>query len=345
MTVVSVLFLLAACSEEAAPTASPAPVAASVAPAAVRTAPVEAVQYRPVVELTGTLSAVASVQLGFDVPGRIEKLLVDRGERVKKGKPIARLDDSMAKAQAAQAEAAVSGARAQLAAGEATLGRLEKLKAAGGVSEQQWSDATAGIAAGRAGVEQAEAALRLARTHVENHVLRSPISGVVSNGPDNAGMMVGAGTPIFLVEDLSALQVKATAPESASWLAEGQDAEIIVPGGEPVKARVSRVIPSLDMATRRIPVEVRVDDPPATLRANGFARVSVRGAADIPAFKVPAAAVVARPDFCVFVKDGESVKRVPVEVLERGADGVTVRASLAADAQVVLDPTTEAGAE
>jgi RND family efflux transporter MFP subunit len=343
MTVLSALLFLAACSKEPAPAAASAP--AAVAPAAVRTAPVEAVQYRPVVELTGTMSAVASVQLGFDVPGRIEKLLVDRGERVKKGRPIARLDDSMAQAQVAQAQAAVSGARAQVAAGEATLGRLEKLKAAGGVSEQQWSDATAGVAAGRAGVEQAEAALRLAQTHLENHVLRSPISGIVSNGPDNAGMMVGAGTPIFLVEDLSALQVKATAPESASWLAEGQEAEILVPGGEPVQARVSRVIPSLDMATRRIPVEVRVDDPPPSLRANGFARVSVRGAADIPAFQVPAAAVVARPDFCVFVQEGEVLKRVPVEVLERSNDSVIVRASLAVDAQVVLDPTTAAGAE
>ena len=339
----AVLSLLLACApaQDAAPAPAAAPPAVA-APTPLRSAAVKPVRHRPSIELTGSLTAIATVQLGFDVPGRIESLVAKRGQRVKKGGVVARLDDSMAKAQAAQAEAAVTGAKAQLAAGEAALGRLRALKDAGGISEQQWDDAEAAVAAGRAGVQQAEAALRLARTHVANHVLKAPITGLVSNGPDNAGMMVGAGTPLFLIEDVRSLQLKATAPESAAWIAEGQEAQVLVPGGEPVSAKVVRVIPSLDMATRRVPVEVLVEDPPATLRANAFARVRVLGAAEVDAFEVPAAALVARPDFCVYVREGDRSRRVSVEVLAREGATAIVRGDVPATAEVVLDPPAEA---
>lgn len=340
------IFLLAslfACSKD--------PVAASAAQAAsapvLRTATAEAVEWKPSEELTGSLEPIASVQLGFDVPGRIDAILVDRGATVKKGDPIARLDASVAQAQLAQAEAAHAGAAAQLAAGEAAFARVKTLKEAGGVSEQQYLDAEAGVRAGRAGVEQAAAAVRMARTNVGFHTLRAPIDGVVTNGPDNAGILVGAGTPLFLLEDLSVLQVKATAPETASWLKEGLDA-IVLPGtpglvgGTP--AKVVRVIPSLDMATRRIPVEVRVESPPPSLKAHAFARVKVEAAEPVPAVAVPKGAVVARPDFSVLVQAGADVRRVPVEVLGYEAERTLVRGiGLDSGATVIVDPPNGLG--
>jgi RND family efflux transporter MFP subunit len=343
---VLLLSSLLACSAE--PAAVPAAAAAAAAPT-LRTAVAEAVGHRPTTELTGSLEPIASVQLGFDVPGRIEALLVPRGATVKKGEAIARLDDAVARAQLAQAEAALAGASAQLAAGEAAFARVKTLKEAGGVSDQQFIDAEAGVLAGRAGVEQAAAAVRMTKTNLGFHTLRAPIDGVVTNGPDNAGMLVGAGTPLFVVEDLSALQLKATAPESAGWIREGLPA-IVLPGtpgalgGTP--AQVVRVIPSLDPATRRIPVEVRVDSPPATVRAHGFARVRIEGGEDIEAFSVPKGAVVARPDFCVLVQDGAagSVRKVAVEVLaEREGNAVVSGVGLTNGATVYVDPPNGLG--
>jgi RND family efflux transporter MFP subunit len=340
-----VLLLLLGCAAE--PAATPAAAAAAVNAAALRTATAEAAAWRPTEELTGSLEPIASVQLGFDVPGRIEALLVQRGQRVRRGDAIARLDASVAQSQLAQAEAAHAGASAQLAAGEAAFARVKALKEAGGVSEQQYADAEAGVLAGRAGVEQAAAAVRMARTNVGFHTLRSPIDGVVTNGPDNAGILTGAGTPMFLIEDLSSLQVKATAPESASWLREGLDA-VVLPGtpgsfdGAP--ARIARVIPSLDMATRRIPVEVRVDSPPPTLRAHAFARVRVSAGEDTMVIAVPKGAVVARPEFCVLVQADGGVKKVPVEVLDYQGERTLVRGiGLEAGATVVVDPPSTLG--
>ncbi len=305
---------------------------------------VEPARHRPVVELTGSLDPVRSVQLGFDVPGRVSKLLVNRGDKVSEGQALATLDMSIAQAQLEQAKAAVRGAEAQLVGGEANFARAVKLKQGGAMSEQDWSNAEAGIASGRAGVEQAKAAEGMARANLQFHTLRAPFAGVIQNGPDNAGIMTGAGTPLFLVDDLSSLQVKASAPEeAAAWLAEGLDATVFVatPGAtEGVPAKVVRVLPSLDLATRRLPVEVRIDAPPAILKAHGFARVVIVGAAEADVWKVPRSALVARPDFCVFlaVEQGQPPRRVPVTVLEESSDSVIVAGDLQPGVPVVLDP-------
>ncbi len=340
------LLLLLGCSSEPG-LAPPAEAALPLEAVPLRTAAVEAVSWRPSAELTGSLEPVASVQLGFDVPGRLAAILVERGQPVRRGEPMARLDGAVAAAQLAQAEAAQAGAAAQLAGGESTFARMKALKAVGGISDQQYSDAEAAVLAGRAGVQQADAAVRMARTNLGFHTLVAPIDGVVTNGPDNAGILIGAGTPLFVIEDLSALQVKVTAPESADWIR--PDLAVLVLPGTPgatggVPAVVRRVIPALDPTTRRIPVEIRIDSPPPGLRSHAFARVRIEAGEDAPAVAVPIGSLVARPEFCVFVQDGPTPRKVPVEVLRRDPDRVIVHAvGLQAGMTVVVDPPSGLG--
>lgn len=341
----TLLLLAIGCASEPAATASTA--SAAIA-ASLRTGVATPASWRPTEELTGSLEPIASVQLGFDVPGRIQEIFVERGQSVRKGDPVARLDASVAQSQLAQGEAALAGAQAQLAAGESALTRLRALKDAGGVAEQTWADAEAGVLAGRAGIDQASAAVKMARTNLGFHTLRSPIDGVITNGPDNAGILIGAGSPLFVIEDLSTLQLKATAPESASWLR--VDLPAILQPGTPngidgVPGRVVRVIPSLDQATRRIPVEIRVENPPPSLRAHSFARARVEAGEDVPAIAVPSGALVARPEFCVIVQSGDGVKKIVVEVLEQREDQTIVRGvGLEPGAIVVIDPPNGLGA-
>lgn len=338
------LALWTGCAADPANVPAAEAAASSSVATAFRYGTAEAARHRPTTELTGSLDPVQSVRLGFDVPGRVQRLLVNRGDKVTAGQAIATLDTSIAQGQYNQAAAAVVGAEAQLTSGEANFARARTLKEAGAMSEQDWSNAESGIAAGRAGVEQARAAASVARANLQHHTLKAPFAGVIQDGPDNAGIMTGGGTPLFLLDDLSSLQLKGTAPEeSASWITEGLDA-MVYPGTpgvtEGVPAKVLRVLPSLDVATRRLPVEVRVESPPASLRAHGFARVVITGPSEIDAWKVPRAALVARPDFCVFVasESGSTPTRVPVTVLEQTGDIIVVSGALNAGAQVVLDP-------
>lgn len=312
--------------------------------------PVEAAKYRPEIELTGSLTPVASVQLGFMVGGRLEALMVNRGQMVAENQAIARLDSALASAQLAAADAAVKGAQAQLAAGESGLARAKSLHDALGMSDQQFQDASAGVEAGRAGVDQALASARLARANFGFHTLKSPINGVVSSAPDNPGAVVGPGSPLFVIEDLSALMLKATAPETAIWLKEGLEATIVSGSGLRAPAKVARVLPALDPATRRLPVELRMDSPPADVRAHSFARATVRADSDADAYSVPALAVVARPDFVVFAlssgaPDTATPTRVPVTVVHQEGDRALVTGALTPGDRVVVDPPSSLGVE
>ena len=336
------LVLVSACTREAAATK------ADAALAEVHTAQVTTGAYTPETSLDGSLDPVASVQLGFDVPGRIEKLLVKRGDVVSKGRVLATLDDGMARAQAAQADAAVSGAEAQLAAGEAGWAKAQQLHTAGGMSDQQFKDAEAGILSGRAGVEQAKAAQLLAHTHLANHALKAPISGTISNCPDNAGMMVGAGTPLFLLEDLSTLQLKGSVGEEAGWVAAGMMAEVKpgTPGStETAQATVVRVLSALDPMTRRLPVELSLSPTSSAFRAHGYARATIRASQAVDALSVPSAAVVARPDLSVVVQRGATYVRVPVRVLQELGETTLIAGELTAGEAIVLYPASGLGGE
>ncbi len=320
--------------------------AAAAATADILTMVVEEAAWTPTLTLDGTLDPVASVQLGFDVPGRMDSLVVHRGSVVRKGEVLASLDDSMPRAQMAQAQSGVAAAEAQVAAGEASWARAQQLRVAGGMSDQQYKDAEAGILAGRAGVDQARAALVLARTHLANHTLRAPISGTITNGPDNVGMMIGAGTPIFLLEDLSALQLRGSVSEADGWVAEGMTATLTsgAPGSTgSAQGVVSRVIPALDPSTRRLPVEVRLDGAPAGFLAHGYARATIAATAPVTVLAVPRAAIVARPDFSVVRWREGAYERVAIEVLTDEGERSLVRGPLAAGDAVVLYPPAGLG--
>jgi RND family efflux transporter MFP subunit len=329
------LFALAACGGSAPPSE------ATAEGPAIRTAQVEQTAFRPQVELTGSLDPVASVQLGFDVPGRLQTLLAARGARVEAGDPVATLDRALPNAQLAQASAAVAAAQAGRDAAEQSWGRLEKVGTA--VSEQQRSEVHAQVETAKAGLAQAQAAERMARTQLGYHTLRAPIAGLVTQSPDNPGALVAQGDPLFVIEDLSALRLKGTAPETETWLVPGLEATVYpgTPGATAgVPGTVETVIPSLDPATRRIPVEVVVRDPPPTLRAHSFGRVVISAPADETAWRVPKGALVARPDFSVLVlrEPGSEPVRVPVAVLQEGSDQVVVSGELSAGDEVVVDP-------
>ncbi len=334
MTLLLLGFLLGCAGE---PSASAG--AATDGPAIV-TAGVQSATWRPTVEITGSLDPVASVQVGFDLPGRIDRIITARGAIVAAGDPLASLDRAISSAQLAQADAGVAAAAAGAEAAEKAWTRIEAVGNA--VSDQQRTEVNAALAGARAQLDQARAAHRMARTQLAYHTLKAPIAGLVTSAPDNAGALVGAGSPLFVIEDLSALRLKGTAPETETWLTAGLDVMIYpgTPGAtQGYPARVDLVIPSLDPATRRVPVEIRVDQPPTALKAHGFGRAVITAAEEETVWSVPRGALVARPDFSVLVlpEGTDEPRRVPVTVLQQG-DQILVRGELSADDRVVVNP-------
>jgi HlyD family secretion protein len=210
------------------------------------TAKVERGDIHDVVEATGTINAVITVQVGSQVSGTISKLFVDFNSRVHKGDLVALIDPALFKGAVQQASADLENAKANLIAARANL---EKAKAAfvqtkadydrtvgltkdGIMSQQQldlakanYDSANAAVGGAQANVTQAdaqvsqkEAALAVAQTNLNYTVIRSPIDGTVVARNVDVGQTVAASlqapTIFTIAQDLTKMQVYAKTDES-----------------------------------------------------------------------------------------------------------------------------------
>ena len=210
------------------------------------TAKVERGAIDDVVEATGTINSVITVQVGSQVSGSIAKLNADFNSRVHKGDVVALIDPALFKGALLQAAADLKNAEANLQAARANL---EKAKAAlvqtkadydravgltkDGVMSQQQLDlaksnydaasasvdaAAANITQGEAQISQKEAAVAVAQTNLDYTVIRSPIDGTVVARNVDVGQTVAASlqapTIFTIAQDLTKMWVYAKTDES-----------------------------------------------------------------------------------------------------------------------------------
>ena len=183
------------------------------------------------VTAAGTLSARTTVQVGAQVSGRVVKLFADFNDQVKKGQVIAKLDESLLKAQADQQQAAYDLAVANEKKAEVALNDANRQYARQkGLQDQQLvagatvegfeltrDTAKAALAASKASVSQARANLEQARTNVAYATIYSPIDGVVLTRSYDEGQTVqssfSAPTLFTIAADLSLMQIDTAVTE------------------------------------------------------------------------------------------------------------------------------------
>ena len=209
-------------------------------------AKVERGEIRDVVEATGTINSVITVQVGSQVSGTIAKLNADFNSRVHKGDVVALIDPALFNGALLQATADLENAKANL---EAARANLEKARAGlvqtkadydravgltrDGVMSQQQLDlaksnydaANASVGAAAANITQAEAqisqkkaAVTIAQTNLDYTVIRSPIDGTVVARNVDVGQTVAASlqapTIFTIAQDLTKMWVYAKTDES-----------------------------------------------------------------------------------------------------------------------------------
>jgi HlyD family secretion protein len=210
------------------------------------TAKVDRGEIRDVVEATGTVNAVVTVQVGSQVSGTIAKLNADFNSRVRKSDVIALIDPRLFEGQLRQATADLENARANETAAAANLAKaraavsqtgaeferarkmrqeqvgtqqaLDLAKANDESARASVDEAQANIVQARAQVSQKEAAVFVARTNLEYTVIRSPIDGVVVARNVDVGQTVAASlqapTIFTIAQDLTKMLVYAKVDES-----------------------------------------------------------------------------------------------------------------------------------
>jgi len=151
------------------------------------TEPVEEGEIRRIVTATGTLNAIVNVEIGSQLSGQIADVLVDFNDDVKRGQPLARLDQRSFKASVEQARAEVALAEASFASAKAEFQRTQKLRSQQAASVVQLEDASTKLATAEAELRKRKALLQLAEIDLDRTVIRSPINGVIVGRKVNEG--------------------------------------------------------------------------------------------------------------------------------------------------------------
>jgi HlyD family secretion protein len=215
-------------------------------PAEYFTAIVEKGDIDEVVDVTGTINAVITVQVGSQVSGTIAKLNADFNSRVHKGEVVALIDPALFKGALDQATADLDNAKANVAAAKANVektrsaavqakadyDRAAQLAKANITSQQQLDLAKANLDAANATVDgalanvtqaqaqvtQRAAAVSVAQINLNYTVIRSPIDGTVVARNVDVGQTVAASlqapTIFTIAQDLSKMWVYAKTDES-----------------------------------------------------------------------------------------------------------------------------------
>lgn len=167
----------------------------------------------------------------------------------------------------------------------------------------------------RAQLIAAEGKQKGAEAQLQYSQIRSPINGVVTDGPLYPGMQPQAGQPLITVMDLSQMIAKAHIPQNqASLLKKGDSATIKMHGLEDeVKGRVILVSPALDPGSTTVEVWVQAANPSGTLKAGSSASVSMVARTVPDALIVPTQALVTDEEgkklLMVIGSDGIAQKR------------------------------------
>lgn len=230
------------------------------------------------VEATGELVSPVQSELAVRMPGRVGKMYVDEGARVRKGQPLLTLETQYLSLEVERSTAEV--ARANAAAGDAKrdLERKRDLLAKGSVAQAAFDRSESTASGADAAVLAAKATRDLARQRLEDAVLRSPIDGVVAEKRTDVGERMGEATVAFVIVQTSPLKLRFRLPERyLSSVRLGQEVEASVDPypGETFRGRVKVIGGVVEAATRTVSVETEFPNGDGRLKPGLFARVKL----------------------------------------------------------------------
>ncbi len=288
------------------------------------------------------------------VPGRVVKVMVQLGDAVTAGQPVATVEGpAVADAEASyvQADNAVRQAEIAVAKASADLTRLTDLFEHQAVAQKEALAATTVHTLAQANLEQARSSRLQAQRKLEflglkagksqqQVIVTAPISGKVLDVNVVAGEFRNeTSTPILTISDLSRVWATSEVPESQirQYRVGGSTIlELVAYPGELFHGRVTRIADMADKETRTIKVNAELENPGGRLRPQMFGRMRyVQGLA--PAAWIPEAAVVRIGDKDhVFVEESRghfSLRQI--ELGKRRDDGYAVSVGLKAGDRIV----------
>lgn len=290
--------------------------------------------------ISGSLEPRDQAAVRAEIGGSILSVSAEPGQSVGRGQGLARIEDRTARDAYLSAQSSVRSAEQSFSVAQRNAERMQTLSKAGAVADRDLEVAVNGMASSRAMLDDARARLASAQKMVENTGVRSPISGVVSARPVNAGDVVSPGTLMFNIVDPSSMRLMASVPsEQLALLAAGMPVQFEVRGypGRVFDGRIDRISPTADPVTRQIPIWVSIPNRGGTLVAGLFAEGRVASESR-EALIVPLSAIEmgSAPTVLRLKRGKAETVQVGIGIRDDANDRVEITAGLAAGDTVLI---------
>lgn len=269
----------------------------------VRAVPVTRVAANRIVTVSGTLVADKTAPLSFLVPGKVDRVHVDEGDRVKGGDLLATVESHDYRNNLEIAEAALLRARD-------AYDRYEPLYREGAYTEKSLIEL-------RTGLTQAVAARDIARKALADTELRASIPGIVGTKGIELGQLVSPQVLAFTIVKTDVVYARVSVPESEiGQVAMDQNADVTVPAlaGRSFRGRVSMIGAVADQRTRTFPVKIELANGEGLLRPGMIVQTGIVTDKRVNMLTVQGSAIVRDLDnltyvFVADVKTGSAQRR------------------------------------
>ncbi|MCQ2093492.1 MAG: efflux RND transporter periplasmic adaptor subunit [Bacteroidaceae bacterium] len=282
---------------------------------------------------TATVESDVKNNISPNMSQRINRILVDVGDRVSRGQVLVQLDAANQDQQQLQLQSQQIVLQNQ----QVEFNRTAELYASGGISKSEYDAAKTQLDVQK---RQVDLIRRQLSQTSQNTQLTSPISGVVTaRNYDNGDMY--SGTPILTIEQLNPVKLIVNVSETYfKDIAVGMpvDIQLDAYGDELFGGKVSIVYPSIDKATHTFPVEINLPNSDQRVRPGMFARATVNFGS-VERVMIPDVALVKQVgagDRYVYVyKDGK-VTYSKVELGKHIGDQYEIISGIAPKSQIVI---------
>jgi RND family efflux transporter MFP subunit len=245
----------------------------------------------------GTFEAVRQNTIGSDANGKIIKLNVEEGDKVSQGQIIAKVDDEMLQLQLQNAEVSIEGQKND----DGRYSNLAKENAVPGVQVEKT----------KLGLRSAEIQKRQIQKQLKSTNITAPFSGVITKKMVDLGSVIGAGSPLVEITDISSLKLTVSVPERDILkfkLNQEVSVSADIYGKRMFDGKVTNVSVQADKS-HNFKVQITVKNAQQELMAGMYGSVSLNNSKSITALSIPRKALVGsskNPQVYV-IKNGKSI--------------------------------------
>lgn len=286
---------------------------------------------------TGSVAAWQQLTIAAEIAGlRMVEIAADEGDTVRQGQVLARLDDSILKAQFSQFEAAVLEAEANLTNARAEFRRAEELQAGHNIAESTYQQRQTAARMAEARLNMIRAQRDEVKAKIEQTVIRAPTDGVISKRSALLGSVSSVGAELFRMIRDGRVELQAQIAELDIGRIQAGQAARVIRGDAAVDGTVRLVSPVVDASTRLGLAYVAVP-PGSALKPGMFASAEIN---------VGVAETIAVPQDALVFRDGRPAafavgpdNRVSLRLVETGArqnGWVEVRSGLDRSDRIVI---------